>query len=96
LEECGFEDFGFGKPWDVLSVLMSHPRRNMEDFVAVSDLNCADLTQEVSMEKNFSIWHRDRFCVILVKNLAAFCPYLKSLHKAKVKRFILTALAKEV
>jgi hypothetical protein len=36
--------------WD----LMSHPSRNMEDFVAVNDLNCANLAQEVS-EKNFSI-----------------------------------------
>ena len=33
--------------------LMGYPRRNMEDFVAVSDLNCADLAQQVSVEKNF-------------------------------------------
>ena len=25
--------------------LMGHPSRNMEDFVAESDLNCADLAQ---------------------------------------------------
>jgi hypothetical protein len=30
----------------------------MEDFVAVSDLNCADLAQEVSKEKNFNMWPR--------------------------------------
>jgi hypothetical protein len=54
--------------------LMSHVSRNMEDFVAVSDLNCADLTQEVSMEKNFSMWPRNCFCVILVKNVATFLP----------------------
>ena len=35
--------------------LMSHPSRNLEDFVSVSDLNCADLKQEVSKEKNFSM-----------------------------------------
>jgi hypothetical protein len=29
--------------------------RNMEDFVAVYDLNSADLVQEVSVERNFSI-----------------------------------------
>jgi hypothetical protein len=27
--------------------LMGYPRRNMEDIVAKSDLNCADLAQEV-------------------------------------------------
>ena len=37
--------------WD----LMSHPSRNMEDFVAVNDLNCANLAQEVSV-KNFNMW----------------------------------------
>ena len=68
----------------------------MEDFVAVSDLNCADLAQEVSVEKNFSMWPRDCFCGILVKNVAAFCPCLKSLPEAKVKRLRLIALTKEV
>ena len=42
---------------------MGYPRRNMEDLVAVSDLNCADLAQEVSVEKNFSMWPRDCFVV---------------------------------
>ena len=36
------------------------------------------------------------FCDILVKNVAAFCPCLKSLPEAKVKRFRLIALKKEV
>jgi len=36
------------------------------------------------------------FCGILVKNMAAFCPCLKSLSEAKVKRFTLIALTKEV
>jgi hypothetical protein len=31
-----------------------------------------------------------------VKNVAAFCSYLKRIPEAKVKRFILLALAKEV
>ena len=39
--------------------LMSQPSRNMEDSVVESDVNCADLTQEASEEKNFSMWHRD-------------------------------------
>ena len=43
----------------------------MEDFGAVNDFNCADLAQEVSVEKNFSMWPRDCFCSILVKNMAS-------------------------
>ena len=38
--------------------LMGHPSRNMEDFVAGSNLNCVDLAQEISKEKNFSMWHK--------------------------------------
>ena len=54
----------FGRMWIWKAVgcfkwgLMGHPGRNMEDFVAESDLNCADLAQEVSVEKNFSMWQR--------------------------------------
>jgi hypothetical protein len=33
--------------------LMGHPSRNMEDFVAGSNLNCVDLAQEITKEKNF-------------------------------------------
>jgi hypothetical protein len=76
--------------------LMGYSSRNMEDFVAESDLNCAELAQKVSVKKNFSMWPRDCFCGILVKNVSAFCPCLKSLPEAKVKRFILIALTKEV
>ena len=36
------------------------------------------------------------FCGILVKNVATFCPCLKSLPGAKVKRLRLIALTKEV
>ena len=51
--------------------LMGHSSRNMDDFATESDLNCADLAQEVSVE-NFNIWPTDCFCGILVKNLAVF------------------------
>jgi hypothetical protein len=42
--------------------LMSHTSRNMEDFVAVNDLNCAVLAQEreCSVEK-LSMWPKDCF-----------------------------------
>jgi hypothetical protein len=68
----------------------------MGDFVAESNLNYADLTQDVSEEKHFIMWCGDWFCGILLKNVAAFCPCLKSLPKAKVKRFMLVALTKDV
>ena len=35
--------------------LIGYPSRSMEDFVAESALNHADLAQEVSVEKNFSM-----------------------------------------
>jgi hypothetical protein len=44
----------------------------MEDFVAMSDLNCADLSQEVSVEKNFSMWAGDSFCSILGEECGCF------------------------
>jgi hypothetical protein len=44
----------------------------MEDFVTGSDLNCVDLDQEVSEEKNFNMWPRACFCGILVKAVASF------------------------
>jgi hypothetical protein len=50
--------------------LVGHPIRNMEYFVAESNLNCADLSQDIS-EENFSVWYRDCLCGILVKNVAA-------------------------
>jgi hypothetical protein len=81
--------------WD----LIGHPSRKMEDSVAGSNLNCVDLAQEISKEKNFRMWHKDCFVVFFVKNVATFCPSLKSLPEAKVKRLgliALTALTKEV
>jgi hypothetical protein len=58
--------------------LMGHPSRNMEDLVAGSNLNCVDLAQEISQANDFSMWHKDWFCGLLVKNVATFCPCLKS------------------
>jgi hypothetical protein len=75
---------------------MGYPSKNMEDFVTESDLKCADMAQEVSVGKNFSMWPRDYFCGILVKNVAAFCLCLRVLPEAKVKRLRLIALTKEV
>jgi hypothetical protein len=77
--------------------LMGHPSGNMEDFITESDLNCADLAQEVS-EENFNVWSKNCFVVLQLKkkNVAAFYHYLKSLPEAKVKRFRLIALTKEV
>ena len=40
------------------------------------------------------MWQRDGSCAIFVKNVAAFCPCLKSLPKAKVKRFIFNCIDK--
>jgi hypothetical protein len=57
-------------------------------------LKCVDLAQKIS--KNFRMWHKDWFCGILVKNVATFCPCLKSLPEAKVKRLELNELKKEV
>jgi hypothetical protein len=33
--------------------LMGHPSRNMEDFVARSNLNCVDLAQEIFKGEEF-------------------------------------------
>jgi hypothetical protein len=65
-------------------------------IVAGSDLSCIDLAQEISKEKNFRMWYKDWFCGILVKNVATFCPCLKSFPEAKVKRLGLIALTKQV
>jgi hypothetical protein len=66
----------------------------MEDFIAKGDLNCGSLPVEVS--ENFSMWPRDCSCAILVKNVAAFCPCLKSLSEAKGKILRLIAFTKEI
>jgi hypothetical protein len=48
------------------------------------------------VEKNFSMWPRDCFCSTLVKDVAAFCPCLKSHPEAKVKRLRLITLTTKV
>jgi hypothetical protein len=40
------------------------------------------------------MWPKNCFYDILMKNVAAFCPFLKNLPEAKVKGFILIALTK--
>ena len=52
----------------------------MEYFVAESDLNCVNLSQSVSVEKNFNMWPG-----ILMKTITGFCPCLKSLPEANEK-----------
>jgi hypothetical protein len=59
----------------------------MEDIGAEGGLNCHSLAQVVSEKKNFSMLPRDHSCVILVKNVAAFCPCLKNLPEANVEGF---------
>jgi hypothetical protein len=51
--------------------LMDYLRRNIEGFAAVSDLNCADMVQEFSVE-NFNMGTTDCFCGILGNNVEIF------------------------
>ena len=67
---------------------MDHSNVNVEDIGGKGNLNCWGLAQEFSEEKNLSILPRDHSCDILVMNVAAFCPCLKSLSEVKVRRFI--------
>lgn len=68
----------------------------MEDFVAVSDLHCADLAQEVSVQKNFSMWPTDCSCDILVKIVAAHAlVQRKKVPVAKLKDFGLISWQKK-
>ena len=61
-----------------------------EDSVAEYNVSYGELAQKVS-EENINKWPRDNSYNILVKNVAAFCPCLKSLPKAKVKRLRLVS-----
>ena len=67
----------FGRIWIWKSLeclkwaLMDYLRRNIECFAAVSDLNCADMVQEFSVE-NFNMGTTDCFCGILGKNVEIF------------------------
>ena len=75
--------------------LMGPSSGRMEHSRAEGDLSCGGLVQEVS-EKNFSMCPNNHSCDILVTNGAAFCPCLKGLPEASMKRFRLIALAKEI
>jgi hypothetical protein len=57
--------------------LMGHPSRNMEDFVAGSNLNCVDKTQEISKEKNFRMWHKRLFLWYFGEECGYFLPLSK-------------------
>ena len=53
---------------------MDCPSRNVETIGEKDDLNCADLAQEVSMEKNISMWPRQSFVIFWEKTwLLCFC-----------------------
>jgi hypothetical protein len=52
--------------------VIGHPSRNMEDFIVGSNLNCVDLAQKISKEKNFRMCHKDCFCGTMLKNFAIF------------------------
>lgn len=71
---------------------MGQPSRNMGEFLAEADLNFGSLALEVSEEKHFNMWSRDHSYGIVVKNVAAFCPCLKSLPELKVEGLILIVL----
>ena len=75
---------------------MDHSNVNVEDIGGKGNLNCWGLAQEFSEEKNLSILPRDHSCDILVMNVAAFCPCLKSVSEVKVRRFILILLTKKI
>ena len=68
----------------------------MEDSGAKSDLNCTGLDEDISEKKIFSREPRNHSCDILVKNVAAFCLWLKSLPAAKMKSLKLIPLAEEI
>jgi hypothetical protein len=55
-------------------------------------VNSAGLAQEISEENNLSMWPGDCFCDTLVRNVGTFCPRLKCLPEAQVKRFKLIAM----
>lgn len=49
----------------------------MKDSGSENYLNCEGITQEVSQERNISMWPRVGSCNILVKNVAYFCNFQK-------------------
>lgn len=59
-------------------------------------LNCGGLAEEALEEKKSNMLSGDCSYGVLVKNVATFCPHLGSLLEAKVRRFRLVSLRKEV
>jgi hypothetical protein len=64
----------------------------------MEDIHAGGYFEVILGEKNGTMWLRNCFCYILMKNVASFCHCLMSVPeaKSKVKRICLIALAKEV
>lgn len=77
------------------SYLMGHTSKSIEDSLAGDDL-IFESQIELSEKKHFSMFPRQHTYVILVKNVAAFCPCPKTQSKPKEKTFRLIALAKKI
>ena len=54
------------------------------------------MVKELLEGKHFNMLPSDQSCNILLNNMAAFYHYLRCLTDAKVKKFRLTALSKEI
>lgn len=63
------------------------------DNGANNHLKCCEQAQEVS-DKTFSMLSRNWSCNILVKEMATFCPCLKSLPESIVKIFWINSIAR--
>lgn len=61
---------------------MGHTSRSIENSGTKNDLNCGDMAQEVSKEKEIIMLPRDCSRDILTKNVPAFCLCPKSLSEA--------------
>lgn len=57
--------------------LMGHPKRNMEESGAGSNVDHDYPAQEASEENNVTKWPRNCSCDTLLKNVVAFDPCLK-------------------
>ena len=66
---------------------MDNTSRSMEDSGAKSCLNCWRLAPDILEQKNLNMFPRDHYRNVLVKNVASFCPCLKSLPEAYVRVF---------
>ena len=75
--------------------VMGYPSQNMKDCCYWEWFELCRPGPILSV-KNFNMWPRDRFCDILVKNMAAFCPCLKSRPEAKVKNLRSIEFTKEI